>query len=177
MFSETQWKVLGFSVVQDNCREAAVGKLGIQRHPPTSMLLSLLEKTPPLNEAIAQQWFEILSERISSKYPLALRFMPHEKVVGFTQAQLIILSRLPIVPTKGSGSQQLRWLTPTQCYLGDSTKGEFHSKLFVFVDFGRVANRFLSACGSKSEPSIDEVAETLISNPHKFYKLSGGYEK
>ena len=47
----------------------------------------------------------------------------------------------------------------------------------VFVDFGRVANRFLSTCGSKSEPSIDEVTEILISDPKKFYELSGGYEK
>ncbi|KAI9569178.1 hypothetical protein HD554DRAFT_622562 [Boletus coccyginus] len=39
-----------------------------------------------------------------------------------------------------------------------------------------MANRFLSACGSKSEPSIDEVAEILISDPKKFYSLSGGYE-
>ena len=98
-------------------------------------------------------------------------------MIGFTQPQLTILSKLPIVPTKGSGAQQLRWLTPTQCYLGDGTKGEFHSKLFVFVDFGPVANRFLSACGSKNEPSIDEVAEILISDPKKFYGLSGGYEK
>ncbi|KAF8128969.1 hypothetical protein EV363DRAFT_1220883 [Boletus edulis] len=158
VFSGTQWKLLGFSVVQDSCREAAVSKLGIQPHPPTSMLLSLLEKTPPPNEATARQWFEILAERISS----------------FTQPQLTILSKLPIVPTKGSGTQRLRWLMPTQCYLG--TKGEFHSKLFAFVDFGPVANRFLSACGSKSEPSIDEVAEILISDPKKFYALSGGYE-
>lgn len=98
-------------------------------------------------------------------------------MTGFTQPQLTILSKLPIVPTKGSGAQQLRWLMPTQCYLGDGTKGEFHSKLFVFVDFGPVANRFLSACGSKIEPSIDEVAGILISDPKKFYELSGGYEK
>ncbi|KAG6370189.1 hypothetical protein JVT61DRAFT_12337 [Boletus reticuloceps] len=63
---------------------------------------------------------------------------------------------------------------PTQCYLG--SKGEFHSKLFAFVDFGPVANRLLSACGSKGEPSIDEVAEILISDPKRFYALSGGYE-
>jgi Protein of unknown function (DUF3684) len=49
--------------------------------------------------------------------------------------------------------------------------------LFIFVDFGPVANRFLSAYGSKSEPSINEVADILISDPKKFYELSGGYEK
>ena len=141
------------------------------------MLLSLLEKTPPPNEATARQWFEILAERISSKRPPRSSVQSLMDVIGFTQPQLTILSKLPIVPTKGSGTQQLRWLTPMQCYLGDGTKGEFHSKLFVFVDFGPVANRFLSACGSKREPSIDEVAEILISDPKNFYTLSGGYEK
>ncbi|KAG9310114.1 hypothetical protein JVU11DRAFT_9726 [Chiua virens] len=160
VFSGSQWKVLGFSVVQDNCRDAAINKLGVQLHPPTSMLLALLEKTPPPNEATARQWFEILSQRISN----------------FTQPQLTLLSTLPIVPSKGSGAQPLRWLTPTQCYLGDGSKGSFHSKLFVFVDFGPTANRFLSACGSKNEPSINEVAEVLISDPRKFYNLSGGYD-
>ena len=142
------------------------------------MLLSLLEKTPPPNETTARQWFEILSERISSKCsPLLFASPLSWDITGFTQPQLTILSKLPIVPTKGSGAQPLRWLTPAQCYLGDRTKGEFHSKLFVFVDFGPVANRFLSACGSKNEPSINEVAETLISDPRTFYELSGGYEK
>ncbi|KIJ62083.1 hypothetical protein HYDPIDRAFT_176650 [Hydnomerulius pinastri MD-312] len=160
VFSNPQWKALGFSVVQTSYRDAAVSKLGVQEHPPTSMLLAMLEKTPPPNEATARKWFEILSERIPS----------------FTPSQLVILSRMLIVPTKGSNAQPVRWLTPTQCYLGGSTKGEFHSKLFVFVDLGPVANRFLSACGSKNEPSVEEVAEILIADPDKFYELTGGYE-
>ncbi|KAF9219210.1 hypothetical protein BS17DRAFT_798263 [Gyrodon lividus] len=160
VFFANQWKLLGFSIVQASCQEAAK-KLGVQQHPPTSMLLAMLEKTPPPSEAIARQWFEILSNHISS----------------FKQPQFVILSVLPIVPTKGSGTQPLRWLAPTQCYLGDGTKGGFHSKLFVFVDFGPIANRFLSACGTKNEPSVEEIAEILIRDPKKFYELAGGYEK
>ncbi|KIK92678.1 hypothetical protein PAXRUDRAFT_829728 [Paxillus rubicundulus Ve08.2h10] len=159
VFYGNQWKALGFSIVQSNFREATE-KLGVKQHPPTPMLLSMLEKTPPASEAIARQWFDTLSEHISR----------------FTQSQLVILSGLPIVPRKGSVNQPLQWLAPSQCYLGDGTKGEFHSKLFVFVDFGPVANRFLSACGSKNEPSVEEVAEILIRDPKKFYELAGGYE-
>ncbi|KAI5995736.1 hypothetical protein EDC04DRAFT_3147921 [Pisolithus marmoratus] len=128
-------------------------------HP--SRLLSLLEKTPPQTEVMARQWFEILSEHITSFHP----------------AQLNTLSKIPIVPSKGSGSQPVRWLAPSQCYLGKKTGGEFHSKLFIFVDFGVNANRFLSACGSKNEPSVEEVAEILLADPRRFYDMAGGFEK
>lgn len=69
---------------------------------------------------------------------------------------------------------QYRWLPPLQCYFGAGDKDRFRSKLFVFVDFGAVANNFLSACGSKREPSVDEVAQILMEDPIKFYKLSEG---
>ncbi|KAG6335719.1 hypothetical protein ID866_3377 [Astraeus odoratus] len=160
VFANPQWKLLGFSVVQPDCQNVATSKLGVQEHPPSSMLLSLLEKTPPQNESMARQWFEILSERVTN----------------FRASELAALSKTPIVPCKGSGSQPIRWLAPTQCYLGVSTKGQFHSKLFIFVDFGSAANRFLSACGSRNEPSVEEVAEILIADPNKFYNMTGGYE-
>jgi hypothetical protein len=96
----------------------------------------------------------------------------------FNSSQLSIISKLPIVPTKvESGSQALRWLSPTQCYLGGAPQGQFHSKLFVFVDFGPSANSFLSTCGSKQEPSVEEVASILVADPRRFYDLAGGYEK
>ena len=53
-------------VVQSDSRQVAASKLGVQEHPPTSMLLSLLEKTPPQSETMARQWFEILVEHITS---------------------------------------------------------------------------------------------------------------
>lgn len=45
------------------------------------------------------------------------------------------------------------------------------------MDFGPSANSFLSACGSKQEPSVEEVASILVADPRKFYDLAGGYEK
>jgi hypothetical protein len=57
---------------------------------------------------------------------------------------------------------------------GTDSKGRFHSKLFTFVDFGALANAFLSACGTKHEPSVEEVAQILLADPYKFYELAGG---
>jgi hypothetical protein len=91
---------------------------------------------------------------------------------GFREPELTRLSGLQIVPTSSSGSQ--RWLTPAHCYLGPSTD-DFYSKLFVFVDFGTKANRFLNACGLMKEPSVKDVAESLIHDPDRFYKLAEGH--
>ncbi|KAG6375835.1 hypothetical protein JVT61DRAFT_2694 [Boletus reticuloceps] len=157
VFSGTQWKALGFSVVQDDYQKAPTSELGIQQHPPTSMLLSRLEKTPPPNEDTAREWFEILFAQIST-------FESHE---------LVRLSELPMVPTNSSGVR--KWLAPTDCYLGEA-QDDFHSKLFVFVNFGSVANRFLSACGSRNEPSTTEVAKNLVDNPEQFYAHVGGHK-
>ena len=82
-----------------------------------------------------------------------------------------------MIPMTGGGENAAlssRWLPPTQCYLGGDAKDKFHSKLFVFIDFGIRANTFLSACGTKHEPSVEEVVLTLLDNPRKFYTLSEG---
>ncbi|KAJ4468229.1 hypothetical protein J3R30DRAFT_3830515 [Lentinula aciculospora] len=94
----------------------------------------------------------------------------------FSSSQLQKLSQLPIVPTrqpKDSGFQ-ISNTRPNQCFFGHEGKEGFHSKLFIFVDFGASANSFLSACGVKREPSVDEIALILLADPHNFYQLAGG---
>ena len=61
-----------------------------------------------------------------------------------------------------------------QCYHGGGTQDVFHSRLFVFVNFGSTVNRFLIAY----EPPAKEarVAESFIDNPQRFYSPAGGYE-
>ncbi|KAH7929282.1 hypothetical protein BV22DRAFT_1081369, partial [Leucogyrophana mollusca] len=163
VFADPEWASLGFPVVQPAFRDVAITKLGLRTHPPSFMLVSLLEKNPPKDENAARQCFETLAGHVAD----------------FSSPQLSVLSKLPFVPSRGPETDKKpshRWLSPSQCYLGAASKGQFHSKLFVFVDFGLAANRFLSACGSKHEPSVEEVAGILISGPRKFYELAGGRE-
>jgi|SRR5882762_7332530 hypothetical protein len=94
------------------------------------------------------------------------------------------LSQMPIVPAKhiphlvkGAKTSGLRWLPPSQCYLAVDSQDQFHSKLFSFVDFGSRANTFLTACGTKNEPSVEEVTRILLDNPHQFYDLADGRDK
>lgn len=104
----------------------------------------------------------------------------------FSLAELKHLSQTPIVPTKHvprivKGShpvkQGIRWLPPNQCYFAGDARAQFHSKLFSFVDFGSLANAFLSACGTKHEPSVEEVIDILLDNPHQFYELADGRDR
>lgn len=68
-------------------------------------------------------------------------------------------------------------LAPKDCYFRRDASQSFHSKLFVFIDFGTKANAFLSACGTKHEPSVEEIVQILLTDPKKFYRLSGGKDK
>lgn len=145
-------------MVQDQYLSAPLHQLGVMQNPPTSKLLDLLEQNPPPNEVTAARWFEALLDHLAC----------------FSPSDLIKLSRLPIVPTTPSSTP--RWLPPTKCYLDQSSKPALHAKLFVFVNFGTKANRFLSACGLKTEVSVEDIAEALIENPERFLQLAGGYD-
>lgn len=69
-------------------------------------------------------------------------------------------------------------MAPRQCYFRGSNGGQqLHSKLFTFVDFGLPANQFLSACGTKREPTVEEVAQILLENPRRFYETAEGRDK
>ena len=100
----------------------------------------------------------------------------------FSPGQLKQLSQMPIVPAevslvseKTGDKTQMR--APKDCYFRRENGESFHSKLFVFVDFGTKANAFLSACGTKHEPSIEEIVQIILSDPKRFYHLSGGKDR
>jgi len=68
-------------------------------------------------------------------------------------------------------------LPPNQCYFKGESCCELYSKLFAFVDFGFSANNFLRACGTREEPSVEEIALVLLGDPQSFFQLAGGQEK
>ncbi|TFY51778.1 hypothetical protein EVJ58_g10387 [Rhodofomes roseus] len=158
VYASSEWASLGFSTVDPSLKADALTKLKIHEHPPTAALVNLLQTSPPSNEASAREWFGVLAGRIAE----------------FTPAQLKTLSEMPIIPVTAPGEKQARLMPPSQCYLRGQTEAQLHSKLFTFVDFGTRANQFLSACGSKQEPSVEEIAKIILDDPRKFYELAGG---
>lgn len=88
------------------------------------------------------------------------------------------MSEAPIIPveSKNQKGTSTRLLTPRQCYFKGDTNAQVHSKLFTFIDFG-AGNIFLTACGVKREPSVEEVASILLESPRRFFELAQGKEK
>jgi Protein of unknown function (DUF3684) len=96
----------------------------------------------------------------------------------FSQAEKRKLSETPFVPVKSTGNnQKIQRLQPIRCYFSGTGSAELYSKLFAFVDFGPRANRFLADCGTKQQPSIEEIVQILLANPREFYELANGREK
>ncbi|KAF8125310.1 hypothetical protein EV363DRAFT_1299278 [Boletus edulis] len=158
--TSTQWRALGFFVVQEQYLSMPLGHLGVMPHPSVSKLLDLLEKSPLPDEwtASARHWFNVLSDCLSS----------------FEPSDLSKLSSLPIVPTGPWNAPKL--LPPTKCYLDQSSKPAFYAELFVVVDFGARANSFLGACGLKNKVLIKDIAGALVEDPGRFFELAGGHE-
>ncbi|KAL5520611.1 hypothetical protein ACEPAF_2612 [Sanghuangporus sanghuang] len=161
VFVDAEAAMFGFLVVQPGIRHDARDKLKLKHYPPTSLLLPILEKSPPQDPSISRKWFEELASHITE----------------FTPSQLKKLSELPIIPVNqpsATEKKQIRMLAPKDCYFKREGSENLHSKLFTFVDFGAKANTFLSACGTKHEPSIEEIVQILLEDPKRFYHLSGG---
>ena len=85
--------------------------------------------------------------------------------------------RIVPAPDTSPGPASPRLLPPSQCYFKGESSGQFHSKLFIFVDFGTSGNSFLKACGTKGEPSVEEIAQILLKDPRGFFELAEGRDK
>ena len=162
--------------------DGVANKLRLNRHPPSSELVTLLQRRPPGDEATARQWFEVLSGRVPGR---RLRLKLFEAAsdfthcpVDFSPAELRKLSEMPFVPVVSTGDKgTTKRLPPIQCYFSGTGGSELHSKLFAFVDFGPRANVFLGACGTRQEPSVEEIAQTLLADPRRMYELANGRDK
>lgn len=169
VFSDKSASIFGLLVTDPTLTDAVVDKLKLGRQPPLSQIVSVLERSCPREPSTAQEWFEVLAGRLTE----------------FTPTQLKHLSTLPIVPVRAQQGEskaphdqaQFQMHPPKDCYFKRDADQSFHSKFFVFVDFGAKANTFLSACGTKHEPSAEEIVQILLREPRRFYQLAGGKDR
>jgi hypothetical protein len=78
------------------------------------------------------------------------------------------------VDEKTGHQEGVKFLTPRQCYLGNSPT---YSEIFDFVDFGHDANAFLLKCGSKTEPTKLELAALACKEPARLLGILQSPEK
>ncbi|KAF9051010.1 hypothetical protein BDZ89DRAFT_1098552 [Hymenopellis radicata] len=158
VFSNPEWSAFGFLVTHPSITKDSCTKLHINLDPSPDKMVSFLTNHQPSDEARAKVWFEIMSSHMREYGP----------------SHFSTLSKATIVPSKSESVKALQWLAPSQCYFRRTSTTGSYSKLFTFVDFGPSANSFLAACGTRQEPSPDEVARRLLQNPQQFYDTVDG---
>ncbi|KIY74271.1 hypothetical protein CYLTODRAFT_416120 [Cylindrobasidium torrendii FP15055 ss-10] len=158
VFSNEEWKAFGFMVVDESVGKDACAQLGIPASPSAEKMVAYLRNNHPADEAQAKIWFEILGSHIRE----------------YKSEHLKRLSAIEMVPVKGSGAKGLIWKQPNECYFRQGKAASAYSTMFSFVDFGPGANSFLGACGTRQEPTPDEIAQMLLMDPQKFYDAVGG---
>ncbi|KAL0072840.1 hypothetical protein AAF712_000603 [Marasmius tenuissimus] len=158
VYANPKWAAFDLPILASEKSDLAA-KLKIRDHPVSTTLMDILITRPPKDVAQAREWFQILAAHVGE----------------FSAIQLGKLSQLPIIPISIQEKNTI-YRPPNQCYFGQEAQQTFHSKLFVFIDFGQVANSFLNACGVKPQPTTDEVAQILLNDPGNFYQLAGTVE-
>ncbi|KAH7102671.1 hypothetical protein BKA62DRAFT_699407, partial [Auriculariales sp. MPI-PUGE-AT-0066] len=165
-FGSPECAALGFTVLRNdtlakkNIRDYAQA-LKVPNHPNPELLVEAVKKYSPSDPRLAKQWFDYLASRQAAFSPSQFNAL---KLVNFIPA------------TKGlRGHRFMSRVSPTEVFFGPPKRGIL-SHLFLFVDFGSDANKFLRNCGVADEPSLDRVVLELVADPQRYFKLAGGYQ-
>ncbi|KAL3427013.1 hypothetical protein PVAG01_00522 [Phlyctema vagabunda] len=144
-YTNSKCSVLGFSILKRDLHNHA-NKFGVASDPPITECVNRIIANPPQSRREALTLFGYFSSRLQE--------------IG--RNQTVKLGDALIVPVVSKSSNEVRLLSPHQCYLGDSP---LYNDIFEFVDFGIEANAFLSKCGSKNEPTKPEIAALVAREP------------
>ncbi|SNX84781.1 uncharacterized protein MEPE_03490 [Melanopsichium pennsylvanicum] len=168
VFTNTESAVMGFPVAGPEMNLADLPKLGLRSNPTAPQLIGKLVNSPTKDKAVARKIFEYLAT------------VPEFSLDDFAQlrgAEFIPVCRNKRVAVaeanKNGAASEIVLVAPSNCYFGSSTSDVQFRDVFFYCDFGSVAGAFLKNCGVRNEPSIEEVAERLVSEPQRFYHLAG----
>ncbi|KAG2182804.1 hypothetical protein INT44_005784, partial [Umbelopsis vinacea] len=163
-FGNAEAAVLGFKVIHTEL-SAVRDKLGVREDPDSPQLLKAFLGNIQTDPEKAKDVFNYMASRIS--------------LGQSTWNQLQDVEFIPVKDSRTTAKETntITLMRPTECYfLSKDAQNDFHKELFVFIDFGDVANTFLRCCGVKNEPTTLELAQMMVRNPQLYWKLSGGGE-
>ncbi|KAJ5934027.1 hypothetical protein N7454_006356 [Penicillium verhagenii] len=141
--------LFGFHILQQQLHPHA-SKLGVKPHPPMTECLGTLIRQPPATSREARIIFKYLASRASDISPQDIERVGSSPIIPIS------------VKDQSNKATKTRFVAPKLCYLGD---GEDYKDIFDFVDFGKEANFFLLAVGSRREPTKTEIARMLVKEP------------
>jgi hypothetical protein len=140
-------------------------------HPPITECTDRLIKKPPTSRREAVLFFSYFSARLGELGVANLAKLGNAPIVPIADSQKTSSS---LLNEKAPETTRMKYLTPRQCYLGNSPT---YNDIFDFVDFGNEANAFLMKCGSKDEPTKKELAALVCQEPARLLGIMQSPEK
>jgi hypothetical protein len=161
-FTNEKVSMMGFDVLKKELHVHSE-KFGVQANPPIEECATWLVNNKPNTNREARQLFEYFASRVNEISGRSLSLL--------SQADIV-----PVATTVSSAekSKGTRHLAPNMCFLGT---GEQYAAIFDYVDFGPTANTFLLRCGSKHEPTTNELAWLVVREPARIFSTFGSAEK
>ncbi|KAI1458418.1 hypothetical protein F4805DRAFT_424472 [Annulohypoxylon moriforme] len=169
-FTNEAAAILGFSILKKDLHPHAP-KFGVRTDPPIVDCVERLLANPPQTHQEAISLFGYFSTRINEFGNASITKLRDAPIVPVVRGNQLSISQAPF--SAGSISKHIH-LSPRHCYLGSSI---LYGDIFDFVDFGSSANAFLSACGSKTEPTKLEIAQLAASEPARLLSVLQSPEK
>ncbi|KAL8787887.1 MAG: hypothetical protein Q9195_007580 [Heterodermia aff. obscurata] len=148
--------ILGFDILRRDLHPHA-SKFGVQVNPPITECIDRLIKNPPPTHRNAREVFTYFASRVTE--------LDNSSVIRIGETAIVPLAKTKH-NEKADLSDDVRYLAPKDCFLGD---GDKYADIFDYVDFGQDAGVFLLKCGSKHEPNVQELAAKVIREPARVY--------
>ncbi|KAI2470275.1 hypothetical protein F4781DRAFT_181900 [Annulohypoxylon bovei var. microspora] len=163
--------ILGFNILKRDLHPHAP-KFGVRTDPPILECVERLLAKPPRNHQEAVSLFGYFSTRLNELNNNSITKFRDALIVPVVRGKRLSISQAPT--GTGDKAKQEVHLSPRHCYLGSSI---LYGEIFDFVDFGSSANAFLSACGSKTEPTKLEIAQLAASEPARLLSVLQSSDK
>ncbi|KAI0166800.1 hypothetical protein GGR52DRAFT_75089 [Hypoxylon sp. FL1284] len=163
--------VLGFDILKKELHLHAP-KFGVAADPPIVECVERLLAKPPQTATEAVRLFGYFATRLNELGTNSISKLRDAPIVPVVRERRLSASQTPTSP--GDKGSNIVRLSPRHCYLG---KSSMYGEIFDFVDFGSTANAFLSACGSKTEPTKLEIAQLAAGEPARLLSVLQSPEK
>ncbi|KAI0834563.1 hypothetical protein F5Y06DRAFT_278386 [Hypoxylon sp. FL0890] len=170
-FTNEAAAILGFNILRKDLHSHAP-KFGVTADPPIQECVERLIAEPPQTHEEAVPLFGYFATRLNELGNNLIAKLRDALIVPVVRGKRLSISQTQ-ADTKSRAGNVIH-LSPRHCYLGNST---MYEEIFDFVDFGSSANAFLSACGSKTEPTKLEIAQLAAGEPARLLSVLQSSEK
>ncbi|MCJ1472983.1 hypothetical protein MMC13_001632, partial [Lambiella insularis] len=163
-YTDQSSKIMGFRILRKDLHPHAA-RLGVEAHPPILDCVDRLVQNPPQTHRKATDLFSYFATRLNDINGRPLEIL--------SQASFVPVS---VKPRSSTPKGSVRFLPPRLCFLGTGNDDKY-AEIFDYEDFGSTANSFLLRCGSKHEPSTQELAQLVVREPARVFTVFDSPDK